>query len=739
MADFDINTSNSGNADPEAESFLDHDEHDPLAACLEIVAREYSQPYSKAAALSSLPLINGQLTIGLFPRAAEKLGLSARLVKRSLYRVPSLFVPFVVIFASNEYCVVLDKDKKHKTATVVFPSISDDRQTVKISELEAESSGYLFYIARSEQAETAQHNAGQSERSASHWFWSTVRAYWPAWVQVFVTAFIVNVLGLAFPLFVMNVYDRVIPNLAMPTLWALAAGVVIALLFDFFLKQLRALLLDRAGRRVDIKIAAMLFEQAMGISMEDRTVKTGTIANLIREFETVRDFFTSTSIVAATDLLFIGIFLWVLWLIVGPIAYVPLIAVPIVLVITFLIQIPLSQSVKLTQNFASRRHSILIEGLVGVEAIKALGAEGVMQRRWEDAVAATARTNSSTRGWSSLAIYTTTTIQQIVGVLVIIFGVFLVADGLITVGGLIAASILSGRILAPLGNITMTLARAQQAISAMREITTFMKLRRERSGEGVSSPVIEAGTIEFRDVSFAYPNAQTWALKDIKFSIGAGEKVGIIGRVGSGKSTIGRLIIGLYNPQQGAILLDGADSRSYDPAELRTGVGFVSQDPELFAGSLRDNIILGKPNATERQIAEAVRISGIGAFAAKHPLGLGMPIGERGQGLSGGQRQAVSLARMLLRKPKILFLDEPSSAMDPNTETDLINSLDSWARDDHTLVICTHRISILALVERLLVIEDGKLAADGSKENILEILRKNSIGNVESINERARN
>ena len=699
---------------------------DAVLACLGYIAQSLGKPVSYRAALHGLPLADGRLTPSLVPRAAQRLGLVAKLVQRSISKVPAVVAPFIVLFDSGDACVVLRRTALRRLV-VVFPLVSDKPRTIPQSRLQKDASGYLFYVTAQAAEDDASSTEGKTKRRRGHWLWSAVSHFWPSWIQIVFAALVLNCLGLAFPLFVMNVYDRVIPNLAIPTLIALGTGVVIAIGFDFLLKQLRAVVLDRTGRRVDMKVASDIFEHALGISMTQQTGSAGAIANQIREFESVRDFFTSSAIIAVTDLLFIGIFIAVLWLIAGPIALVPMLAVPVVLVVTLLVQAPLSRSVRDTQMQASRRHSILVESLIGVETIKTVAAEGVMQRRWENAVAATARANTTMKFWSSLAMYFTATVQQGVGVIIIFWGVFLVADGELTVGGLIAANILSGRVLAPLGSIAQTFARAQQAFVAMRGLTQFMGLSRERPDTLSGGRLIKNGEIEFRNVGFAYPNANSESLKALTFKISAGERVGIIGRVGSGKTTVGKLMCGLFPPTSGTLLVDGVDIQHYETADLRAEVGFVSQDPELFAGTIRENIVLGKPTAREEEIAEVVKLSGVDSFTATHPNGLSLAIGERGNGLSGGQKQAVALARMLLRRPKILFLDEPSSAMDTTTESTLIASLKDHVEEQNTLVVCTHRGSFLEVVDRLLVIENGQLVADGPKERVLEALRSKSL------------
>ena len=696
---------------------------DPLLSCLEYVTGHYGKAFSAEAALNGLPLREGQLTADLLIRASERLGFRAQLLKRKVARVPALVAPFIVLLNDGTACVVLRKTNRGRKVQVVFPSISKSRKNLKTSELEKTASGYVFYITPADASASEDALPTSREVERGHWFWSSARKFWPSWIQILLAALAINLLGLAVPLFVMNVYDRVIPNLAMPTLWALASGVVIALLIDFLLKQLRAMVLDQTGRRVDMKVASILFEHAMDLKMSARRGPAGFVANQIREFETVRDFFTSSSFVAVTDLLFIGLFIFVLWIIVGPIAFVPLGAVPLVILVTLMIQAPLGRLVKKSQAELARRHSILVEGLVGIEAIKAVGGEGVMQRRWESAVAATARASSWTRVWSSLAIYFTATVQQAVSVVMIVWGVYLVREGDITIGGLIAANILAGRVLAPLGNISQTLVRAQQAFAAMRGLNSLMDLPGERNKALQGGETVGQGEAEFRNVTFAYPDASGNALTDVSFKIEAGERVGIIGRVGSGKTTIGKLLAGFFEPSEGTILVDETEIRHYHPADLRAGVGYLAQDPELFGGSIRDNIILGQPNVNEQQVAAAVHMAGVDTFTASHPEGLTREVGERGRALSGGQRQAITLARMLIRKPRILFLDEPSNSMDTTTEGVLIERLMGLRETGQTLIVCTHRNSMLRLVDRLIVIDSGRIVADGPRQEVLDRLK----------------
>jgi ATP-binding cassette subfamily C protein LapB len=695
---------------------------DPLLDCIEYVARYFGLPFSRSGALAGLPVRGPQLTADLAERAAEKAGLRAEINQLKIKDIPGVVFPVVAFMRDGGACVILKREGKDRLL-IADPGTSHEPVWVSRSEFERQYYGYVMLLTP---ADKLQGHAGTREAvQPKHWFWSTVFRFWTSWIQIFFAAFIVNVLGLAVPLFTMMVYDRVIPNMTIPTLWALAIGVMIALFFDATLRQLRAVVLDITGRRVDLHISSLLFEHALALNMSGRTGPSGALASQIREFEAVRDFFTSASIIAVTDLLFMGVFIFVLWHLVGIIVFVPITAVILVLLVTLLIQIPLARSVRLSQHHGSRRHSVLIESLVGIESVKAANAEGIMQRKWEDSVAASARASSSARMWSSFATYFTGLMQQAVSVGMIIFGVFLVRDGELTIGGLIAANLLAGRLMSPLGNIAMTLSRAQQAFTAMHGINELMALPREGLQGRMSAPVRRGGGIEFRHVDFQYPGQGQPTLSDINFKVEPGENLAVIGRIGSGKSTLGKLAAGFFEPERGSIQVGGTDTRALDIADLRATVAYVPQEPELFSGTIRENILMGRPYATAEELEVAVRTSGVDAFVGGHPLGLNMPVGERGKGLSGGQRQAVALARMLLRDPEVLFLDEPSSSMDSATEERLVKQLSGWAGPNRTIIVCTHRGLFLNLVSRLIVLDGGKIVADGPRDQVLAMLNRN--------------
>ena len=661
-------------------------------------------------------------TLDLFARGAERLGFEAKIVERRPSQVSGLVCPFIFLLKSGDVGILLEKRQGSRKVSVIVPGVSDIKK-MRLSEIDREALDTVIYIADRRQQEAVAANAALMRQMKGHWLWSVVVRFWPTWAYIVLAAFIINVLGLALPLFVMNVYDRVIPNNSTPTLWALAAGVVLALGSDFLLRMLRATVIENSGRRIDMKVSASLFEQALDATMASRSARAGEFANHIREFESVRDFFTSTSIASAIDLLFIGVFLGLLWLIVGQLALVPLLAVPVVLAATLLIQAPLARAVNSAQMTKTSRHSILVESMVGIETVKAIAGEGALQKKWEDAVAGSVRASSAMRFWSSLAMYFSMAVQQGVSIIVIIWGVYLVAAGDITIGALIASNILAGRVLAPLSNIAMTLARAQTSFSALRQLNHMMSLDRDHKSPPDNGGQIGEGRLEFRDVEFAYGGQQAKALDGVSIRIAPGERVGIVGRVASGKSTLGKVLCGLYVSDRGSVIIDGTDVKHCWMADLRKAVAYVGQEPELFSGTIRENILFGRQNE-DKAFEESTRASGIASLAQSHPLGYAMTVGERGRSISGGQRQSIAIARALMGRPKILFLDEPTSAMDNLTEAAFIRSFRSWLKPDTTLLVATHRTSLLELVDRLIVLENGRVVADGPRQAILASLLK---------------
>jgi ATP-binding cassette subfamily C protein LapB len=693
-----------------------------LSDALIFLAAHHGRALSRDALVAGLPILDGRLSVPLFDRAARRAGLEVEAVKRSLADIPALVLPAVLIMRDGSTRVLVERGADARQAQVVDPSDGPAATPRPLGADVADYIGYAFLVRPLAAADPRVAAAGDLPRE--HWFWSVVRRFWSNYGHVALAAFIINALALASPLFVMNVYDRVVPNGATASLAALAIGLTIAILFDFVLRTVRSRIIDMTGKKIDVVLAANIFEHVQGVKMAQRPASVGILANQLRDFDSVREFFTSGTVVSATDLLFALIFVAVLFMIAGPLAWVPLAILPVMIVVGLLIQRPLDRAMRRLQAESAARHGVLVEALSGMETVRAIGAEPRMQTAWERSIAATARSSEDVHFWASMALTATGTAQQVTNLLMVVIGVFLVIDGSITVGALVASTMLAGRVLAPISGIATVITRATQTVIALKAIDRVMNLERERPANRVYvARRIEQGAIAFENVTFRYPNGADNALEKVSFKIAGGERVGIIGRVGSGKTTVGRLMVGFYEPQEGRVLVDGIDLRQYDPADLRAGVGFVLQDTDLFYGKLRDNITFGKPAATDAEVVAAAQLSGVESFIAGHPLGYEMPIAEGGSSLSGGQKQAIGLARVLIRKPKVVFLDEPTAHFDVRSEADFLERLKALAQQNLTVFISTHRLSLLSFVDRLLLFERGKLIADGPRDKVLALLQ----------------
>ncbi|HKU06969.1 MAG TPA: type I secretion system permease/ATPase [Bradyrhizobium sp.] len=702
---------------------------DPLSDSLTYLAAHHGRAVSREALLGGLPIVDGRLSVALYERAAKRAGLETQAVQRSLLEIPSLVLPAVLIMKSGRTLILLGVDQENAQVRVLDPSLGRSARAVlsPLTEVAAGYTGYAFLVRAAAEADARAIAAGNLPRD--HWFWSVVKQHWRNYGHIALAALLINILALAMPLFTMSVYDRVVPNGAIPSLIALSIGMGLAIVFDFVLRMVRSRMIDMTGKTIDVVLAANIFEHVMAVKMAQRPTSVGIIANQLRDFDSVREFFTSGSVVSATDLLFAVLFVGVLFAIAGPLAWVPLFMLPVMIVLGLALQRPLDRAMKRLQAESAARHGVLVESLSGIETVRAVGGEARMQTAWERSVAATARSGEAVHFWSSIALTSANSAQQLTSLLLLVIGVFLILSGSLTVGALVAANMLAGRVLAPIAGIASVFTRGTQTFTALKSIDRIMSLDRERSRErNYVARRIEKGAIRFENVTFTYPNAPAKALDKVTFKVEGGERIGIIGRVGSGKTTVGRLLLAFYEPQEGRILVDGVDSRQYDPADLRTGIGFAMQDTDLFFGKLRDNITLGYPSASDEDVLAAARLSGVESFIAGHPMGYDMPISEGGRSLSGGQKQAIGLARVLIRKPRILFLDEPTAHFDVRSEAEFLERLRALQDSEMTIIISTHRLSLLGMVDRLLLFDNGRLVADGPRDKVLALLQGKPAG-----------
>lgn len=700
--------------------------HDPLLDCLVEVSRLHGRPSTRAALMAGLPLEKGGLSPTLFGRAASRAGLASRVVRRGLDKINSALMPVVLLLKENEACVLLGWDESGEQASLLFPETGQGKVTLERKELEALYIGVAIFIRPHFRFDQRTPEVGNMPQK--HWFWGAILEQWPLYRDVLWAALLINVFALVMPLFVMNVYDRVVPNKAVETLWALAAGVCLIIVLDFSMRLLRGYFVDSASARVDLRLTALIMERVMGMRMEARPQAVGAFASNLRSFESVRDFITSATVTAFIDLPFAVLFLVVIAIISWHLLIPVILAAAILAIYAYVVQNKMHELSETTYRAGALRNATLVESLTALETIKTLGAEGVMQAKFEKTSAFISSVNRRMRLLSSSVTSSAMEMQQLVNLMVIIVGVYLISERMLTMGGLIACTMLSGRAVAPLGQLVGLMMQYQGAKTSLSSLDSVMERPIERPPEAsfVHRPELK-GDIEFKDVEFVYPGQQVAALKGLSFRIKEGEKVVIIGRVGSGKSTLQKLLLGLYQPTQGAVTIDGVDLRQLDPADLRRNVGYVSQDVVLFYGTLRENIAIGAPYADDSAIVAAAEIAGLSEFVNSHPQGFDMVIGERGESLSGGQRQSVAVARAMLMDPGILLLDEPTSAMDHSSEQMLKQRLRNYAAHK-TMIVVTHRNSLLEIADRIIVVDDGRVVADGPRDQVIQALQSGRVG-----------
>lgn len=696
---------------------------DPLLDGLLILCAIQGKPASRTTLTAGLPLEHQRLTASLLPRAAARAGLQGRVLKRPLDKIPDMSLPAMLLLREGRAAVLLGWNEEGQAR--IMPSETEGGEIVV--ERNMLQQNYLGLVLFAQPRHAYDIQPGSQIPRTRNWFKDTLRLSRFLYVDAILASFVINVIALVTPLFVMNVYDRVVPNQATSTLWVLSIGVVGAFIFDLVLKTLRGICLDMAGKKTDLIISATLFERIIGMSMMARPARVGSFAQNIHEFQSLRDFLSSLTLTTLIDFPFTLLLLLVIGFIGGPLVWVPLLAYPIALGVSWALQKPLVETIQKTMELSSERQATLIETLSSLDAIKVNNAESERQHIWEQTLGSLSRLEMRAKALSSLAVNLTLGFQQIAGVAMIIVGVYMLIDGKLSMGGLIACYMLNGRALIPLGQLSGLVARYQQAKITMKSTEEMMQLPQERrENERPLKRERIRGSLELRDVAFNYPEQKHRSLQGINLSVSAGEKIGIIGRSGSGKSSLEKLIVNLYPPSEGNILIDGVDTRQLDVSELRHNIGYVPQDIQLVSGTLRDNLISGARYIDDESMLRAAEIAGVSEFARLHPDGYNLQVGERGSQLSGGQRQAVAIARALLLDPPILVLDEPTSSMD-NTSEDRLKQALLPVLQNKTLLLVTHRVSMLALVDRLIIVDKGKIIADGPKAIVMDALKKGQI------------
>jgi len=702
---------------------------DQLALAISDIASHFGTPTSPQSLSAGLPLVKGLLPLEHLEIAAAKANLAVEHLAGDPLNLSSHELPLLVHLSSGEVILlwefIFGQMGEPVEAVLSIPGNPQVRERLNAGELK--SSIHKIFRLHPRDGLDNRGREAIDHGVPKNWFLPAFRESRKIYAEAIGATIAINILGLSVPLFSMNVYDRVLPNAAEATLWALAIGVFIAVAFDFTLRTLRSHFVDAASRRADVRLSNLIFGRLMGTKLSAMPSSIGVRANTMREFETLREFINSATLTAFGDLPFLLLFITVMWVVAGPLAFVVVAAIPVILLVGWLTQRALEKLI--TQSFreAAQKNAVVVEAISGIETIKASGAESWAANKWERSVAEHVRLGLRIRHVTNLGQHTIQSIQTFLQVVIVVIGFYIVAKGQMTMGALIAATILSGRALQPLAQAANLLARLNQTRIAYRSLSEIVNAPQERPDGGVFLNKTSCeGHVTFEDCTFTYHEHAQPALSDFSMTISPGEHVAIIGGIGSGKTTALKLLQGLLTPTLGRVLLDGVSLGQIEPALLRQHVGLLLQDADLFHGTIRENITIADPSAGDDAIIKASHTAGALDWIVKLPQGFDTPVSERGSNLSGGQRQSLALARVLLRGPKVIALDEPTSNMDGRLEQQVISRLKAMAAH-RTLIVVTHRPALLALVDRIVVIEGSRKIEDGPKDQVLAALKARTI------------
>lgn len=697
---------------------------------LAIATKLLNQPVAEEALASNVARDrNLNANIQSLSEVLRSYGFENHISRRKLLEIPSLAMPAIIILNNEEAAVITDVKGHGEERTYVIRQGDAPAHEISHKDLESKYLGFCWFI---KPKLTADHRSELPEyHLPKAWFWKVIARFKKYYYQVILASFLINILALISSLYVMNVYDRVIPNEAYSTLWVLSIGVFLAILFEFIAKMIRSHLTDIAGKKADLIISSALFRRVMALRLIERPISSGSYANNLRDFEAVREFMTSASLLVLVDAPFLLLFLFVMFIIGGKLAIVPAVICTLVLIVSFAVQPVLAKRINESMRESSQRQGLAVEAVEGIETLKVNNATNWAQQRWDRLNALTATSSMKVKEINEFVSNLTVGLQQLNTVGLVLLGTYLIHDDVvearITMGAVIASVILSGRALSSLGRVAGLAIRFQQAKNALKGVNAIVERPIERSPERSYVTLTQVqGQLTFKNVVFQYNEDTQLAIANLNLTIRPGEKVAILGRIGSGKSTLLKLAGGLYEPTGGNILLDDVDTRQIDPNFLRDKVTLLNQSPRLFLGTLRENLDLARMDgySTDQELLAALRNFHLDQLVRNHPKGLDMPLGEDGLGLSGGQKQIVSLARLTLRHPRVVLLDEPTTGLDEQTERQALNVLAQWARDK-TVVVVTHRLQVLPMVNRVVVVDNGRVVMDGPRDAVIARLQEN--------------
>ncbi|MGE4382388.1 MAG: type I secretion system permease/ATPase [Arcobacter sp.] len=704
---------------------------DSLLDALVTYSKFYNKAYSKESLVHDLPIEKGKenpelfslnSSKGLFSRAAANAGLKTKFIKKDLDEISNLQLPIILLMNNSNSCIV-DSFSEDRKKVKIISELSGDivEEWFDIDAIKQEYLGFAILVKKSfDYVDSDKKN--QSDFVVKHWFWSTLKISRGIYIDVIFASILINLFVLATPLFTMSVYDRVIPNNAIETLWFFAFGVLLVYFLDISLKLIRSYFLEIAAKKSDIIMSSIIFEKVLGLKLEQIPKPIGSFANNLKNFDVIRGFLTNATLVAFIDLPFSIIFLIVIYYLGGVIVLIPIIVILIILIMAIVLKVPIQRNIKKINEIVSKKNAILIEVLNNIETLKSLGGNNNIRWNWEESNGNIAQTGLLSRMLSAFIPSFTALLIQLNTIAIVIAGVYLIKDFQLTMGALIAIVILSSRAVAPMGQAAGLITNYEDASNSYRILNDLMHKPEERPKESdfVSKKSFQ-GKIEFRNVTFKYPNTEVEILKNVSFVINPGERVAILGKIGTGKSTILKLILKLYEPTNGSILIDDIDITQLDPADIRRNMSYLSQHVSLFNGTLRDNITFRASFVNDEKMLTAAKIAGVDNFANAHPRGYDMEVGEKGEGLSGGQIQSVGISRACLFDYPINLFDEPTSSMDKQTEDNVLNNLNKFMKGK-TLLIVTQKMPILQIVDKIIVLNNNTIYLYGDKEAVIKAL-----------------
>ncbi len=699
---------------------------DPLLVCLALVTQLLDNPIPMSTLKSGFALdAKGHIPAEAVPQMASRYGFEAIWVKRRASAFPNYALPVIAPLLDGRVAVL--RAVKDGVATVLFAESGMRAHEIALAEFDQLLGDQAQTLVVKRQPKTSKQQLVPLKTQAFSWFWGTMWRFRRFYYDSMVATVVANILTLATVFFTMNVFNRVIPAQAYVSLWTLTAGVAVAMLLEFLMRWLKARLVDEGAKRADLAVNSTLLREIMSVRLDHRPQSIGIFASSMRDFDSLREFISSSLFVTVADLPFVFMFLFLIWVIGGPLVYIPLVVVPLLIVLSLLVQPKLMRAMRKNMKQAGEKQSVLVEALMNLESLKAHNAESYLQRRWEKSNAAAVQSFMDIRKTSIWLTGLTTTLQQVTSVAIIVMGVYLIHDNTLSLGALIACNILTGRAVGPLGQVVQLATRYQQAKTSLEMLDGLVQRPRDRNhDQRYIVPESFKGKLVADNLEFAYPGPQpTLVIDKVSLTLEPGNHVALLGHVGCGKSTLLRLMVGLYTPASGSVRVDDLDILQIEPSELRNRIGYVGQDAQLFMGSVRDNLVLSDTWITDERIMEVLKLLGLYPMVASHPRGLDMPLTESGGGLSGGQRQLLTVARMMLRDPVFVFMDEPTANMDQDTEARVIRVLNDWLRG-RTLLISTHRPQLLAWIERVVIMQKGKIVMQGPRDEVLQKLANNS-------------